>query len=140
MDYSQRGPVGQLKTNRGLVKTILLSAITLGIYGLVVYCGISNDINIIASRYDGRRTMHFALLCFLIGPLTCGIAYFVWNHKICARMKNELSRRNIPYSFGSASFWGWDVLGSFIVIGPLVFAHKLFKATNLLCENYNQNG
>ena len=36
-------PVVQLKTNRGWLKTILLSIITFGIYGLVMYSGISND-------------------------------------------------------------------------------------------------
>ena len=57
-------PVGQLKTNRGLLKLILLSMITFGIYAIVVYCSISNDINVVASRYDGKKTMHYALLIF----------------------------------------------------------------------------
>lgn len=34
-------PVGQLKTNRGLLKLILLNFLTLGIYGLVVMSNIS---------------------------------------------------------------------------------------------------
>lgn len=45
-------PVGQLKTNKSLVKFILLSLITFGIYGIVILSSVSNDINIIASRYD----------------------------------------------------------------------------------------
>lgn len=52
-------PVGQLKTNKSLVKFILLSLITFGIYGIVILSSVSNDINIIASRYDGKRTMHY---------------------------------------------------------------------------------
>ena len=48
-------PVVQLKTNRGLVKYILLSLITFGIYGLVVMSAVSTDINTIATRYDGKR-------------------------------------------------------------------------------------
>lgn len=51
-------PVGQLKANKSLVKYILLSLITFGIYGIVILSSVSNDINIIASRYDGKRTMH----------------------------------------------------------------------------------
>lgn len=43
-------PVGQLKTNKSLVKFILLSLITFGIYGIVILSSVSNDINIIASR------------------------------------------------------------------------------------------
>ena len=101
---------------------------------------VSSDINVVASRYDGKRTMHFCLLAFIVGPITLGIAYLVWYHNLSARIGRELSRRNISYSFGSSSFWLWNVLGSLIVIGPLVYAHKLFKASNLLCKHYNING
>ncbi len=133
-------PVGQLKTNRGMVKAILLNLITLGIYSIVFYSGISSDINIIASRYDGRKTMHYCLLTFVVVPLTCGIAGLVWCHRISARIGNELSRRGIGYSFGAGSFWGWNVMGSLIGIGPFVYLHKLCKAMNLLSEHYNVNG
>ncbi len=133
-------PVGQLKTNKGLLKYILLSLITFGIYGLVVMSSVSNDINVIASRYDGKRTMHFCLLFFIVAPITLGIAAIVWYHKISARIGNELKRRNISYNFDASSFWLWNVLGCLIIVGPFVYLHKLFKATNLLCENYNING
>lgn len=133
-------PAKQLKTNRGLVKYILLSLVTLGIYPLVVMSAVSTDINIIASRYDGKKTMHFCLLAFIFSWLTFGIAPIVWYHKISARIGNELDRRGISYSFGAGSFWGWYVLGSMIVVGPLVYLHKLLKAMNLLSENYNING
>lgn len=133
-------PVGQLKTNKGLLKYILLSLITFGIYGLVAMSSVSNDINIVASRYDGRRTMHYCLLFFLISPITFGIASIVWFHKISNRIGNELKRRQINYSFSCVHFWLWNVLGSFIFIGPFVYYHKLFKATNLMCANYNVNG
>ena len=133
-------PVGQLKTNKGLIKYILLSIITLGIYSLVVMSSVSNDINIVASRYDGKKTMHYCLLFFLVGPITLGIAYLVWYHKISARIGAELARRKIDYSFGASSFWLWNVLGALIIVGPFVYLHKLFKATNLICEDYNKIG
>ncbi len=134
------GPVAQLKTNRSLLKIILLSMITFGIYGLVVYCGVSNAVNTVAGRYDGKRTMHFALLAFLIGPITFGIGYVVWYHKISARIGDELVRRNIAYSFDASSYWLWAVLGSLIAVGPFIYIHKLLKATNLICESYNTYG
>ena len=134
------GPVCQLKTNKGLLKTILLSLITFGIYPLVVMSAVSTDINIVASRYDGRKTMHYCLMFFLVAPLTFGIGGLVWSHNISDRIGNELKRRGIAYSFGAGSFWGWCVLGSLIGIGPLVYMHKLFKATNLLNGHYNMYG
>ncbi len=133
-------PVGQLKTNRGLLKLILLSIITFGIYPIVYYSSISTDVNVICSRYDGKKTMHYCLLYFLIAPITLGIAYIVWIHKISNRIGKELKRRGISYSFGAGSYWGWCVLGSFIVVGPFIYLHKLSKAMNLLCADYNVKG
>ena len=133
-------PANQLKTNRGMVKTILLSILTFGIYGLIVYSGISSDINVIASRYDGKKTMHYCLLFFIVAPLTLGIAALVWCHRISARIGNELRRRGLAYSFGAGSFWGWNILGSAIVVGPFIYLHKLCQAMNLLSADYNARG
>lgn len=133
-------PERKLKTNKGLVKYILLSLITLGIYGLVVMSSVSSDINTVASRYDGKKTMHFCLLYFIVAPITLGIAGIVWYHRISDRIGNELKRRNIAYNFSCADYWLWNVLGSFILIGPFVYCHKLFKATNLMCADYNTKG
>lgn len=138
--HPSQAPVGQLKTNRGLLKYILLSAITFGIYGIVLFSSISSDINIIAGRYDGKKTMHYCLLAFLVGWLTAGIGFFVWYHRISARIGGELARRGISYRFGAGTFWGWGFLGTLIVIGPFVYCHKLFKAMNLLSQHYNTYG
>ena len=133
-------PVGQLKTNRGLAKFILLSIVTLGIYAIVFMSSVSGDVNIICSRYDGKKTMHYCLLLFIISPLTLGIATVVWMHKISNRIGNELERRGLNYSFGASDFWIWDILGSIILVGPFIYLHKLSKAMNTLCEDYNVNG
>lgn len=133
-------PVTQLKTNKSLIKYILLNMITFGIYGLVVMSSVSSDINVIASRYDGKRTMHYCLLFFIVGPITLGIGFLVWFHRISARIGAELKRRGINYSMSAGTFWLWGILGSIILVGPFVFLHKLFKATNLLCENFNSVG
>lgn len=137
---SSSAPVGQLKTNRSLIAYILLGIITLGIYPIVMMSSISNDINIMASRYDGRRTMHYCLLFFLVSPITCGIGYLVWQHKICERIGSELQRRNIAYSFNSSTYWLWGFLGTFIIVGPFIFMYKMFNAMNMLAENYNHAG
>ncbi|MBR2315881.1 MAG: DUF4234 domain-containing protein [Clostridia bacterium] len=133
-------PVGQLKTDRGLLKYILLSAITFGIYGIVAMSSVTNDINIIASRYDGKKTMHYCMLSFVVAPITLGIGVFVWYHNMSKRIGEELKRRNIGYGFGAGDFWLWNTLGLLIGIGPFVYTHKLFKAMNKLAENYNVNG
>lgn len=133
-------PVGQLKTNKGLLKTILLSLITFGIYSLVVMSSVSNDINIVASRYDGKKTMHFCLLAFIVAPITLGIASIVWHHKISNRIGAELTRRGIAYSFSASDYWLWNVLGSLIIVGPFIYFHKMFKDVNEMNAHYNING
>ena len=137
---SHMKPVGQLKTNRGLLKFILLSMITCGIYGLVVMSVVSSDINVIAGRYDGKKTMHYCLVYFIFSWLTFGIVPLVWSHKISNRIGNELSRRGIEYHFGAGTFWGWGILGAFILVGPFIYIHKLLKSMNLLAAHYNVNG
>ncbi len=137
---ASNAPVGQLKTNKSLLKTILLSLVTFGIYGLVVMSSVSNDINVVASRYDGKKTMHYCLLTFVIGPITLGIAVIVWFHKLSNRIGDELKRRNIDYSLSASDYWLWNVLGSLIIVGPFIYLHKLFTAVNKMNEDYNLHG
>ncbi len=133
-------PVAQLKTDRGLVKFILLSLVTLGIYSIVYYSCISSDINIIASRYDGKKTMHFCLMSFILTPITLGIYTLVWYHQLSNRIGAELKRRGIDFDFGAKDFWLWNILGSLIFVGPYIYVHKLCKAMNLLSEDFNMRG
>ena len=128
-----------LKTNRGMVKTILLGLITLGIYPIVVYTRMGRDMNTLAFR-DGKKTMHYCLMLFVFFPLTLTVAGFVWSHRLCRRMGDELLRRGLPYRFGAKDFWLWNTLGCLILVGPLVFLHRLFKAMNMLCGDYNARG
>ena len=133
-------PAIHLPCNRNFWLVLLLSLITFGIYPLIVYSQISNEINTVASKYDGRKTMHYCLMTFIVSPITFGIGGLVWNHNICDRIGNELRRRGIAYNFGAADFWLWGILGSFIIVGPIVYAIKFFNAVNLMNANYNING
>lgn len=129
----------QLKAHFGLLKTLLLSLITFGIYGIYAFAKAGSTLDTIVGRYDGKKTMSYWLLYFLVGPITFGIAYIVWFHKISARIGNELSRRKINYKFGAGTYWLWNIIGLLVVIGPFVYCYKLFKAMNLLVKDYNLN-
>lgn len=126
-----------MKTNRGLLKMILLGIITFGIYPIVVYSLISEEINVVATPHDGKHTMHYCLILFIFSWLTFGIAPLIWCHNICSRMGNELRRREINYNFGAIDFWLWNILGCLIIIGPFIFIHKQMKAMNLLNADWN---
>ena len=132
-------PKLQLPTCRGLGKMFFLGLLTLGIYPTVIWSRIVTELNLVASRYDGKRTMpYFAM--YLLAPLTLGIYPLVWMHKFCGRIRRELDRRTIGWGFGPRTFWLWDVLGSLILVGPFIFCHKLMVAMNKLNADYNING
>lgn len=126
-------------TNRGLLKFILLSFITFGIYGIVVMSHISEEINILARPRDGKHTMHFLLIALIFSWLTLGIAVVVWYHRLSNRIGDELDARACGYSFSAADFWLWNVLGSIIFVGPFIYQYKMFKAMNLVNAAYLAN-
>ena len=106
-------PAYQMPCQRGLLKMLLLSLLTLGIYPVVIYSRISEEINMVSSRHDGQRTMPFLFMCML-APLTLMIYPFVWIHGLCNRMDAELQRRQISYKFSAASFWLWNLVYGFV--------------------------
>lgn len=138
MENNSNSPV-QLRTNRSMVAFYLLSLITLGIYGIVMMSHISTEINQIASKHDNRHTIHYCLMLFLLSVITIGIYPLIWYTNLCSRIGDELVRRNIDYSFGAGTYWGWNILGGLIIIGPFVFMYKFLNAMNKLCEDYNIN-
>lgn len=133
-------PMKPMNTERKLWKYIVFSILTCGIYSIVFWSSIGEDLNLTASRRDGKKTMHYCLIFFLLTGLTFGIAALVWYHRLSARIGQELQRRGIGYSFGAGSFWGWNVLGALIIVGPFVYMHKLLTAMNLLSADYNAKG
>lgn len=129
----------QLPEHRGLCRMIFLGILTAGIYPTVIWSRIVTELNIVASRHDGKRTMpYFAML--LLSPITLMIYTFVWFHGLCNRVGRELRRRRIDYAFGPRHFWLWNILGSLILVGPFIFLHKLMKAMNFLNRDFNRNG
>ena len=128
-----------LPTKRGLGKMFFLGILTGGIYPTVIYSRIITELNILASRYDGKRTMPFFAM-LMLAPWTLGIYAYVWMHQLCSRIGDELQRRGINYKFGAAHFWLWNILGAFILVGPFVFLHKLMKSMNLLNKDFNEKG
>ena len=132
-------PALQLPTERGLLKMFFLGLITFGIYPIVIESRISSEINIVASRYDGKRTIPF-LAAFWLMYITIGIYGFVWNHKFSERIGAEIRRRGYNYSFGASDYWLWGVLGSLIIVGPFVYCYKLMKSMNMINASYNIYG
>ena len=92
------------RINRSWLKTVILGILTLGIYPLVMYHHITQEINFVCMK-DGKKTMDFLLVTFIVSPLTLGIGQVVWQHRICNRMGDELKRRAIDLEFSAKDFW-----------------------------------
>ena len=128
-----------LPVGRSLVKMILLGLVTLGIYPTVIWSRIVTELNITASRRDGKRTVsYFGML--ILAPVTLSVFPVVWMHRFCKRVGNQLETRDCGFRFGAKDFWLWGVLGSLILVGPFIFTHKLMKSMNLINGSYNTLG
>lgn len=127
----------KLKTNRSVWKFILFNILTLGIYSIVFFIPFSHELDKVAPRRDGTKTMSF-ILAYILSLFTFSIVMLIWHYQIAARVEEALEQRNIPYEFGTGAFWGWYFFGSLIIVGPLVYLHKLCKAMNLLSADYNE--
>ena len=103
----------ELPTKRSLIKMIFLGILTLGIYPMVIWSRLVGEVNMVASRYDGERSMSFFGMVML-APLTLGIHSLVWMHKLCRRIGAELQRRRVAYTFGAKDFWVWCFVMEFL--------------------------
>lgn len=128
-----------LKTNYRWWKMFLLGIITLGIYPLIMNEQMVHDLNITASRYDGRKTLSPMLADFL-AVITLFVFYFVYENKYANRLGRELRRRGINYKISAGYFWLLNVLFCFTIVCPLIYYHRKIKATNLINKHFNEYG
>lgn len=138
--YQSVRPFRPMATDRGMLKFVLLNLVTCGIYSLFFFSTLGEDLNFIAKPRDGKNTMHFCLMYFIVGPLTCEIYSIIWFHNLSARIGNEARARGISTSFGAGSFWLWNVLGSLILVGPFIYLYQLCDTMNAISADYNRNG
>ncbi len=137
-NYEEEGyiPPAKLNENRDFLKFILLSLLTCGIYNVVFFISFSFDLNKALSSRDGKKTMNY-LFVIIIAAFTLNIVKLCWDYEVVGRISDELERREIDYDFSTSDFWKWQVLGSFILVGPFIYAYKLIHAMNLICHEYN---
>jgi len=81
-----------------------------------------HDLNLAASRSDGKRTFSPMLASFL-GAITLFVFYFVWNHQYANRLGNELRRRGINYKISAFHFWIFGILLSFTIVCTFIYLH-----------------
>lgn len=130
-------PPRKLEENRSFVKFLLLTIFTLGIYGIIFFISFSFDLDKVASRHDGKKTMNY-LFAYLLSSFTLTVVMIVWFYGVSERITEELERREIDNPFTMSDFWMWYVVGSLFLVGPLVYHYKMLRAMNQLCRAYNE--
>ncbi len=127
----------KLKTNRSMWKLVLLNTVTCGLYSIFFFIPFSFDLDKVAPKKDHSKTFNY-LFAYIISLFTLSIVLIFWHHEIAKRVEEALREREIDYEFSTGTFWGWYFFGSLIYVGSFVYFHKLCKAMNLLCEDYNK--
>lgn len=127
----------KLQTNRNMWKLMILSVLTLGIYTIIFFIPFSFDLDKVAPKRDRSKTINFVFV-YLLALVTFALVLDVWHYQVAARIEEGLAKRKIDYHFSRTDFWLWLIVGSFFLVGPFVYYHKLCKAMNLLCADYNE--
>ena len=97
----------------------LLTTVTLGWYAMYKENKAVTDINTIIPGAELQTGWKVYLLTYI----TCGIWNFFWDMKIKNCLNEELARRGIDYRI--ELWWLWT-------------DYKIYKATNLLIDDYNK--
>lgn len=118
--------------NRNIFLFIFLGLVTGGIYWIVAFCIMSNEVNKICDG-DGKNTM-FYLWVWLLGIVTLGIYPLVWFYKTMERLKDNGYRYQIEVKHSGSEFLLWFLLGSFIAVGPIVAYCDLVSNINQFSE------
>ena len=101
---------------------------------------VGDSLNLLAFKRDGKHTMHYCLMFFLVGWVTLGIGWLVWYHRVSGRIGEEQAARGLPVTVTASTFWLWGILGSLIAVGPFIYIYKLLHAMNDLSADYNVRG
>ena len=136
-DEARNYKAPKLTTNRNMWKLMILNILTLGIYSLFFFIPFSYELDKVSPPREKDKTLSF-LAAYILSIFTFSIVMMAWHYHIAQRIEEALSERGVAEDFGTGDFWMWYVFGSFILVGPFIYLHKLCKAMNALCEDYNQ--
>lgn len=125
-------------TNRGLIKYILLSLITFGIYSIWFWYRLVKDLNV-ACSYDGKKTTGL-IVTFLLTLITFGIYGIIWQLMIVSRIDNGANHFKVESKISLLSYILWNTVGLLLFgLGPIIALYKQIKSMNIVCEAYNNS-
>ena len=95
---------------REIVTCILLSFITCGIYGIVWFINLTDDVAYLSEdpEFSGAKAFLFTLI-------TCGIYSFFWAYKLGKNIQIAQEKRNLPATDNSTLYIILNLFGLGIV-------------------------
>lgn len=112
---------------RDIVTCILLSIVTCGIYGIIWFINLTDDVAKLAddNEFSGGKAFLFTLL-------TCGIYGFYWAYKIGKDIFEAQNKRNVPATDNSTVYLILQIFGLAIVTYCLAQSevNKLAEGSN----------
>ena len=128
---------GFVPTDRSLVKYIIFTILTCGIYSFFFIHHLARDVNIICEG-DGKKTRglgQYILLTFV----TCGFYSLYWLYSIGNRLQETAPRYGKNFTENGTTILLWTLVGSLACgLGPYVAMHILITNTNSLAQSYNE--
>lgn len=126
-----------MDTNRNIIKIILLSLITFGIYGLYFRYKYIEDVNTICA-FDGKKT-NGLLVTILLSMVTCGIYNYVHMFGMAERLQGAGRYYNANVESSGAVIVLWAVFGSLLCgLGPIIALYLEIKNLNTASFAFNQ--
>lgn len=127
----------KVKENRNPWLYTIITMLTVTLSNLVIFTRMTKELNRISA---GQNELTPYLAVVFINIFTSGIFGLIWFSNFTGTLGEELRYRGITYKYNRWTYWGWCVLGYFILVGPIIYFYKTFKAFNLLAKEYNERG
>ena len=123
-----------LKTNRGFWKLFFLTIITLGIYSLFFIHNMAKEANIVDE--NGKHVGGLLAYIFL-SLITLGIYSLYWNYKVCEKFGFSVIASGGKPRITGGGWLLWYLVGSLIIVGPIVALVKQIHLWNDANAAYN---
>jgi hypothetical protein len=116
--------------------------LTLGFYEIFFFMPLTFELDKIAPKPDRAKTMNF-VFALILSLFTFNIVLTVWIYMLTERVEEALAQRGVEYDFSTNDFWNCYFFGGLFIFGNFIaffYYHKLCRAMNLLCADYNEKG
>lgn len=123
-----------VKDNRRFWKLLLLTIPTLGIYNIVFWFQMTQDLN--EMNPNEKKLPNYILVMFL-SIITLGIYHWVWFFYLCDRIQTTGQRYKVKVRPGAGTLLFLKTYGTFFILGPFISNILAIHNMNVVAKAYN---